>query len=318
MNHAEPQCPLLSIIIPAHGEEDVLAHSLTVIQAVVDAIASDYELIVVDDGSADATFEIVRQAHEKDARIKGLRLSRRFGKEPALMAGIAAASGQAVITIDADLQHPPQLIPEMVAKWREGAKIVHGVKQERLMGGTTHRFIAQFFNRAFSAVAGFDMVGSSDFKLLDASVARILVQRFPEHSRFHRGLSTWMGYKQVSLPFHVGQRPAGVSRWRLLDLWRYAWNTLTAYSSLPLKLVPLMGLAMLLISVVLGLEAIFSRLAGDAVSGFATLEITILFTGSMIMIGLGIIGQYLARMYDELKHRPIFLIDEQIGIDDKK
>lgn len=307
----------LSVIVPARSEEAVLRHSLDVIGDVLRGITAAFELIVVDDGSNDGTFAIVREAHAADGRIKGVRLSRGFGKEAALMAGMGVARGQAVITLDADLQHPPQLIPKMVEQWRNGAKIVHGVKEERLFGGTFHRFAAQFFNRFFSKIAGFDMVGSSDFKLLDAKIARLLVERFPEHSRFHRGLSTWMGYRQVSLPFNVEQRKAGVSRWRLMDLLRYAWNTLTAYSSFPLKLIPVMGLIMLVISVVLGLEAVMSRVSGDAVSGFATLEITILFTGSMIMIGLGIMGQYLSRMYDELKRRPLFLVDEVVGIETK-
>lgn len=305
----------ISAVIPAHREREVIGTTVSAVIAVMGTLATDFEIIVVDDGSCDGTFEAVAQLHAHHPQVKAVRLSRQFGKEAAMLAGLAHARGAAVITIDGDLQHPPELIPEMVAAWRAGAHIVHGVKKTRLYGGRFHRTAARLFNAVFSRAAGFDIVGSSDFKLLDARVARLLVERFPEHGRFHRGLSTWVGFNQVTLPFEVRERVGGQSRWRLSALFSYAWNTLTAYSSLPLKLVPMMGALMLMVSLVLGGEAIVSRLLGRSLSGFATLEITILFTGSMIMIGLGIIGQYLARMYDELKQRPLYLVAEQIGFE---
>lgn len=307
----------ISVVIPAFRERDVIAETVAAVIAVLEQIPSDYEVIVVDDGSRDGTFEAVAQLHAHSPRVKALRLSRQFGKESAMLAGLAHAGGDAVVTIDGDLQHPPEVIPQMVEAWQAGARIVHGVKKTRLYGGRFHRSAARLFNRLFSWVAGFDIVGSSDFKLLDARVARLLVERFPEHGRFHRGLSTWIGFDQATVPFAVRERVGGESRWRLSALFRYAWNTLTAYSSLPLKVVPMLGALMMLVSLVLGAEAVVSRLAGSAVSGFATLEITILFTGSMIMIGLGIIGQYLARMYDELKQRPLYLVAEELGFETK-
>ena len=307
----------LSIVIPAHNEHDVLARTLSTVAAIAEAVTPRYEIIVIDDGSRDGTFADIAAANKTNARIRGARLSRQFGKEAALLAGLSRARGAMVVTIDGDLQHPPQLIPEMVAKWRGGAKIVHAVKRNRLYGGWFHRTAARIFNATFSMAAGFDVVGSSDFKLLDAAVVKLLVERFPEHGRFHRGLATWVGFAQEHVLFDVQERPAGATRWSLAALFRYAWNTLTAYSSLPLKVVPMLGAVMLIVSVALGLEALFSRLAGDAVSGFATLEITILFTGSMMMIGLGIIGQYLSRMYDELKQRPIYLVAEDVGFDER-
>lgn len=305
----------VSVVIPAHHEGDVIGMTVSTVVSVMQALAMDFEVIVVDDGSRDGTFETVAQLHNQFRGVKAVRLSRQFGKEAAMLAGLAHARGDAVVTIDGDLQHPPELIPEMVAAWQAGAHIVHGVKKTRLYGGRFHRTAARIFNTVFSRVAGFDIVGSSDFKLLDARVARLLVERFPEHGRFHRGLSTWVGFNQVTIPFEVRERIGGQSRWRLSALFNYAWNTLTAYSSLPLKLVPIMGAVMLIVSLVLGVEAVLSRVLGRSVSGFATLEITILFTGSMIMIGLGIIGQYLARMYDELKQRPLYLVADQIGFE---
>lgn len=308
----------ISVVIPAHREREVIGATVLAVIAVLREMGADFEIIVVDDGSCDGTFEAVAQLHCQYPQVKAVRLSRQFGKEAAMLAGLAHARGAAVITIDGDLQHPPELISDMVAAWRAGAHIVHGVKKTRLYGGRLHRTAARLFNTVFSWVAGFDIVGSSDFKLLDARVARLLAEQFPEHGRFHRGLSTWVGFQQATVPFEVRERVGGQSRWRLSALFSYAWNTLTAYSSLPLKLVPMMGALMLVVSLVLGGEAIVSRVLGRSISGFATLEITILFTGSMIMIGLGIIGQYLARMYDELKQRPLYLVAEQIGFEPPK
>ena len=232
-----------------------------------------------------------------------------------MLAGMARARGQVVVTMDGDLQHPPGLIPEMVEKWRKGAQIVHGVKQTRQYGGLFHRTFARLFYGLFSKIAGFKINNSSDFKLLDAQIASLLVRDFPEQQRFLRGLSCWVGYQQESVTFEVSERPVGKSSWGLSALFRYGWNSLTSYTSLPLQLVPLMGVIMLLISVILGTEALVSRIRGESITGFATLEITMLFSGSMIMIGLGIVGQYLARVYDELKKRPTFLVADEVGFE---
>lgn len=305
----------LSVVIPAYCEANSIANTLEKVELNVASVTEHYEIIVVDDGSTDGTFELVAAIRTKNARVKIVRLSRRFGKESALLAGLSCCNGRAVITIDADLQHPPELIPKMFARWQEGVKIVHGIKQRRDTDTFAHRWSSRIFNRLFSWMAGFDILGSSDFKLLDGHVAKQLVESFPEHARFHRGLSTWVGYRQETLSFDVMPRAAGESHWSWYALFRYGWNTISAYSSMPLKVVPALGMIMLIVSIVLSAEALISRLQGNAITGFATLEITVLFTGSMVMIGLGIIGQYLSRMYDELKRRPIFLIADKVGFD---
>lgn len=330
-----PDQPLLSVVVPVYQECDILSDSLRTIIAVLTSISNEFEIIVIDDGSKDASFAHIAAAHRYDPRIKGVRLSRNFGKEAALLAGLKRARGRAVITIDADLQHPPELIPKLVEQWQAGAAIVHAVKQERR---SHHSFAQQFkfllhserreegrlyqwaqyaFNWAFSRAAGFDMMGSSDFKLLDAKVARLLVEQFPEYGRFYRGLSSWIGFKQAAVPFTVQPRSGGNSHWSVGALVRYAWHTLSSFSAAPLQVVPLLGVIMLIVTAVLSVEAIISRINGNAMSGFATLEITILFTGSLIMIGLGIIGRYLGQIYDELKRRPIFLVSEEVGFDEK-
>jgi glycosyltransferase involved in cell wall biosynthesis len=305
----------LSIVIPAYSEREVLPRALDTIKAIAEAENISYEIIVVDDGSTDDTSDLINAAHATTPEIKGIVLSRQFGKEAALFAGLKHASGKAVITLDADLQHPPSLIPEMLEHWRKGAEIVHGVKQDRHADTPLQRFTAVVYSSVFSRLSGFDLRGSSDFKLLDHRVVDVLTNSLTEYGRFYRGLSAWVGYRQVSIPFDVAPRKAGESRWGGLGLLRYAIHTMTAFSSLPLMIVPILGLVMLIISIILGIEAIFSKLAGDSISGFATLEITLLFSGSLIMIGLGIIGQYMARMFDEIKGRPICLISRFIGLE---
>jgi glycosyltransferase involved in cell wall biosynthesis len=310
-----PEQPLISVVIPLLNEQEIIAATLCEVSAVLDGLAADYEIIVVDDGSTDGTFAELKKSNEGNPRIKGIRLSRHFGKEAAVLAGISRAQGQAVVTMDGDLQHPPALIPDLLAKWREGAQVVHGVKATRKHGGIFHRTASRIFNSLFSRIAGFSIVNSSDFKLLDASVAQLLAQDFSEQQRFHRGLSTWVGFRQESVQFTVPERQAGQSHWPLWGLFRYGWNALTSFTSLPLQLVPVLGLVMLLASLVLGTEALISKINGHSISGFATLEITLLFSGSMIMIGLGIVGQYLARIYDEVKKRPVYLVEQSIGFE---
>ena len=305
----------LSIVIPAFNESSGLPRALDTIKAIAAKASDNYEIIVVDDGSTDGTPGLIDSAHTRSPEIKGIILSRRFGKEAALYAGLRHSSGKAVITLDADLQHPPELIPEMLEQWRNGAEIVHGVKQDRGADSLRQRLTSAVYNGVFSRLSGFDLRGSSDFKLLDRRVVDVLTKQLPESGRFYRGLSAWVGYRQASVPFDVAPRKAGESHWGGLRLIRYALHTVTAFSSLPLLIVPVLGLVMLVIAVILGAEAISSRLAGNSISGFATLEITILFAASMIMIGLGIIGQYMARMFDEIKGRPVCLISRSIGMD---
>ena len=305
----------LSIVIPAFNEKVVLPHALDTIKAIVEAANVSYEIIVVDDGSTDDTSSLIDAAHATTPKVKGIVLSRQFGKEGALFAGLMHSSGKAVITLDADLQHPPSLIPEMLEHWRKGAEIVHGVKQDRRTDTLAQRFTAAVYGTVFSRFSGLDLRGSSDFKLLDRRVVDVLTKSLPEYGRFYRGLSAWVGYRQVSVPFDVAPRESGESRWGGISLIRYAIHTVTAFSSLPLMIVPLLGLVMLIIAMILGTEAVLSKLSGQAISGFATIEITILFSSSLIMIGLGVIGQYLARVFDEIKGRPVCLISRFIGLD---
>ncbi len=310
--------PELSVVLPAYNEAAALPQAIERLRQVLTPLTDRFELIVVDDGSSDATYHLVRTAHAADGRVKGVRLARNFGKEAALQAGLAAATGQAVATLDADLQHPPELLAAMLHHWRNGAKVVHGVKRRRGAESRWMGLAARLFYRSFHRLTGLDLRSSSDLKLLDREIVDLLLQQLPERSRFYRGLVFWVGLNDVTVEFDVQPRVGGVTHWQLGALVGYASRAITAFSSLPLQLVPLLGALMLLVALVLGLEAFVSRLSGAAVSGFATLEITVLFTGSLVMIGLGIIGQYLARIYEEVKMRPHYVVREQLGWGDHK
>lgn len=306
--------PALSIVAPAYREAGCLPTLVQRLRQVLEPLAIPFEILIVDDGSDDGTLAWLVQQNSQDARVKGLRLSRRFGKEAALHAGLRAAVGDAVVTMDADLQHPPELIPQLLACWRQGAKVVHGEHARLNRDGVLRGLGSRLFNRLFSRLTGFNMERASDFKLLDRAVVDIIAWDLPETRRFYRGLSQWVGFPQASVAFHAAERWAGRGAWSGLALARYAAGSVTAFTSLPLLVLPMLGLIMLLVALLLGTEALVSRLQGGAVSGFATLEITLLFVGSCTMIGMGFLGQYLAQIYDEIKARPAYLVQTRIGL----
>ena len=306
---------LLSVVIPAHNEESGIAHSVSVIREILDTCDINWEIVVVDDGSSDRTFERLRELAGQEVRLRGLRFSRNFGKEAALLAGLNIAKGDAVVTIDADLQHPPRLIPEMVKAWKQGAKVVDGVKRSRSTDGALTRLRARIFNATLSRLGGINMENSSDFKLLDRIAVDAITQALPERQRFYRGLSDWVGYTHVSIPFDVEERAEGQGKWSLLGLIGLATTAIIAFTSAPLRIVTALGMATLFFGLVVAGDALLSWFQGRAVSGFVTTIITLLIIGSFIMISLGIIGEYIAKIYDEIKRRPSYLIESTVGID---
>lgn len=304
----------LTLVIPSYNEAQCLPLLINRIETVLEPIAIDYTILIVDDGSSDHSVEVLQKLCQENPRLFGLCLSRNFGKEAALLAGLEHSHSQIVITLDADLQHPPELIPQMLAAWRNGALVVHGIRRKR-EDGLLHRTFVGVFYGFLSKESGFNMHNSTDYKLLDRKIVCHLIEQFPERGRFFRGLSRWVGHKQEEIIFDVAPRSAGTTHWSKLQLIRYAIDNMTAYSALPLQLLPIFGGIMLILSLLLGSEALISKLSGKAVSGFATLEITLLFTGSLIMIGLGIVGHYLAQIYHEIKRRPLYLLEQKIGFD---
>lgn len=306
---------LLSVVIPAHNEESGIAHALSVIREILETCGMAWEIIVVDDGSRDCTFDRLRELAAQDARIRGVRFSRNFGKEAALLAGLNIARGDAVVTIDSDLQHPPRLIPVMIEAWRQGARVVDGVKRSRATDGALTRLRASIFNATLSRLGGINMENSSDFKLLDRIAVDAITQALPERQRFYRGLSDWVGYQHVSLPFDVEERAKGQGKWSLWGLLGLATTAIITFTSAPLRIVTALGFATLLFGLVVAGDALVSWSQGRAVSGFVTTIITLLIIGSFIMISLGIIGEYIAKIYDEIKRRPAYLIESSVGID---
>ena len=297
---------LLSIVVPAHNEAAGITHA-------IDVIATT---IVVDDGSRDATFERIKERSIADGRVRGLRFTRNFGKEAALLAGLRVASGEAVVTIDSDLQHPPALIPKMIEEWRKGAMVVDAVKRRRENDGVLTRLRAGLFNSMLSRLGGINMENSSDFKLLDRVVVDAIARELPERQRFYRGLADWVGYQHASIPFDVEARAEGEGKWSLWKLMQLATTAIVSFTSAPLQIVTVLGILTLALGVVVGADALIAWFQGRAVSGFATTIITLLVVGSFIMISLGIIGEYLAKIYDEIKARPTYLVESAVGFDD--
>lgn len=312
-----PTRPLLSIVIPAYNEAIGLAQTVDQIVAELVTLALDWEIIVVDDGSSDDTFAQIRCLSARDTRIQGLRLSRNFGKEAALLAGMDNANGQAVLTMDADRQHPPSLIPEMVGRWRAGAKIVHAVKRNRRSDPLRQRIGAYLVSRLLAHWADLDVHNSADFKLLDRQVVEV-IRNLPERARFFRGLTSWIGFPNDYIEFDVPLRRDDASKWSIWGLLELAITALASFSSLPLRIVTLLGLATLALGFFVAGEALWSWIRGSAVSGFATIIMTLLIIGSFIMISLGIIGEYLAKIYEEVKARPHYLILEAVGVEKAK
>lgn len=305
----------ISVVVPAHNEAEGIANSIHTIIDVINNCITDWEIIVIDDGSTDTTFNQVAELSLRDNRIKALRLSRNFGKEAAIMAGLKMTSGDAVITIDADLQHPPQIIPSMIEKWRSGAQIVDAVKRSRRQDSFLVRLRANIFNGLLSRIGGINIQNSSDFKLLDQAVVNTLINELPERQRFFRGLVDWVGYNHESVPFDIEPRLKGEGKWSLIGLVGLATTAVVSFTSAPLRIITLLGIVTLVLAAVIATEALWSWFNGSSISGFATLIITLLLLGSFIMISLGILGEYIAKIYDEVKARPTFLVSETIGFD---
>ncbi len=301
----------LSLLIPFYNEEEQLLHTLDTVRPIIEGVTPDFEIIAVDDGSSDRTWEVLSQEALRDGRIHAIRFSRNFGKEAAVCAALEAVKGDIAILMDGDLQHPPRYIPEMVKLWREGYDVVEGVKQSRGRESKLYRLIAGSFYSLFSKMSGVDMDNASDFKLLDRKVVDAWNQ-LGENDTFFRGLSAWLGFKRHEFPFVVEERTHGKSKWNLKGLWRLSTNAITSFSTKPLTFITAIGFVYLFIAFLIGLITLIKYFAGTAVEGFTTVILLTLITGGFIQISLGLIGTYIARIYDEVKDRPRYLTMEEI------
>lgn len=309
------QDPLLSIVVPAHNEQDNIAQVVQRLSGLLPQAGIRYEVIFVNDGSSDGTWDMVRQLCQKTPEVRGVCLSRQFGKEAAIYAGLAAAKGDCCVVMDCDLQHPPEKIPEMWSLWTQGYEIIECVKRSRGDEGRLHSLGASCFYKIISRCAGVDLERSSDFKLLDRKAMLVLLN-LPEHNVFFRALSSWIGFRTVQIEFDVQPRAAGKTNWSLRSLIKYAVKNIGSFTSAPLHLVTIMGGIMLVAAVVQGIEALYRWAIGEALGGFTTVILLQLLTGSLLMISLGIIGYYVSRIFEEVKARPRYIVSETCAYSD--
>lgn len=298
---------LLSIVLPAYNEEQNIAHTAEVLSGLLEEQGIAYELVFISDGSRDGTYSEIVKAAECNSRIKGAEFSRNFGKEAGIFAGLELATGDAVIVMDCDLQHPPEVIPQMWKLWQEGAEVVEGIKISRGKESLPHKLSAGLFYKLMSRLIKMDMNASSDYKLLDRKVVDVLLG-LPERNTFFRALTFWAGFRTESVQYEVQERQYGESKWSFWSLMKYAITNATSFSTLPLQLVTVMGMISILFSVVLAVQTLVKFLMGTAVEGFTTVILLILIIGGFLMLSLGIIGHYIARIYEEVKGRPKYII----------
>lgn len=298
---------LLSIVLPAYNEEQNIANTVSVLTGILEENKIDYELVFISDGSRDQTFAEIQRAVSQNPRIKGAEFSRNFGKEAGIFAGLELTSGDAVIVMDCDLQHPPQMIPKMWEMWKSGVEVVEGIKTDRGKESLGHKLSAGLFYKIMSKLIKMDMSASSDFKLLDRKVVDVLLS-LPERNTFFRALSFWAGFRTEPVYYEVQERQFGESKWSFWSLMRYAISNATSFSTLPLQMVTVMGLISILFSVILAVQTLVRFLMGNSVEGFTTVILLILIIGGLLMLSLGIIGHYIARIYEEVKGRPKYII----------
>lgn len=298
---------MLSIIVPSYNEEQMIPITEQTISKLMEQENIPYELMFVNDGSRDKTWDCICKAAEKNPNVVGLNFSRNFGKEAAMFAGLEKAAGNCCVIIDCDLQHPPEKIIEMYRLWEQGYEVVEGVKDDRGKESAMHGLFANAFYGIISRMTGFDMADSSDFKLLDRKVVDTLNQ-MKERNVFFRALSFWVGFKKTTVSYSVRERVAGQSKWSTRALFKYAVTNITSFSGFPMQIVTILGYVMFVVSVVLGVTALYQKIVGYALSGFTTVIILLLFGFSIIMMSLGIIGLYISKIYVECQGRPRYII----------
>jgi dolichol-phosphate mannosyltransferase len=297
----------LSVVLPIFNEGGIVRECLNEVIDQVQKTELSFEIVCVDDGSSDGSGEILDGEAARDPRIVPVHLSRNFGKEAALSAGLEAASGQAVLLMDADLQHPPNLIPQMAQQWRAGHDVVEAVKEDRGQERLVYNLLARGFYLLMGRALGSSLRESSDFKLLDRQVVDVLLE-FPERRRFFRGLVAWVGFRVARVPFRVQQRRGGHTKWSRRDLLAYSVRNLVAFSSVPLRVVAWVGFGTVGAAGVLALWILYYYFSGRAVSGFTTVILVMLSLSGLILVSLGVISIYIASMYDEQKNRPLYVV----------
>ena len=315
--------PAVSVVVPMHNEAEVLELFFGRLCPVLEALTADlgrpYEIVCVNDGSTDGTLAALLRHRRDNPAIKIVDLSRNFGKDVALTAGLDHASGAAVVPIDADLQDPPEVIPELFAKWLEGYDVVYASRRSRDGDGPVKRLTAGWFYHCYNRLADVAIPhDTGDFRLMDYRVVEA-VRRLPEHNRFMKGIFSWVGFRQTGVPYARERRGAGESKWRLWQLWNFALDGITASSTLPLRIWSYLGLAGALFALCYGAFLVLRTLiTGVDVPGYASIMVAVLFFGALNLIGLGVLGEYIGRIHAETLGRPLYLVQDRVGFERRR
>lgn len=303
---------MISIIIPSYNEEGNVRHTAEVVAGIMNENYIPYELIFVNDGSSDRTWEILEQMALEDDRIVAVNFSRNFGKESAIFAGLEQARGDAAVLMDCDLQHPPETIVEMYNIWKNNdVDVVEGRKADRGKENKAYRGFSLLFYKLINKASGLDMNAASDFKLLDRKAVDALLS-MPERLTFFRAMSSWVGFKTEKVYFEVADREVGESKWTTKGLIKFAINNITSFTSAPMQIVTVFGIITFIVSLIMGITTLVQKIMGVSDAGFPTVIILQLLTSSIIMFSLGIIGFYISKIYEEIKNRPRYLIRDVI------
>ena len=308
--------PLISMIVPVKDEEAAIAGFVARVGGVLDALnePDGWEILFVDDGSRDATLPAIMAAHRADPRIRAISLSRNFGKEAAMTAGLDDARGQVVIPIDVDLQDPPEVIGRMIAAWRAGNEVVYGVRRNRASDSLPKRLTAEWYYRAHNWLSS-DKIPehAGDFRLLDRRVVEV-VRAMPERNRFMKGLFAWSGFNQAAVEYDRAERAVGTTKFNYWKLWTFALDGITSASTVPLRVWSYLGGGMALVALCYALFIVLrTALFGTDVAGYPSLLVAILFLGGLQLLSLGVLGEYVGRIMVEVKHRPIYIVRQRIG-----
>lgn len=301
---------MISIVIPAYNEEGNIIKTYDTISRLLEDNKIDFEIIFVNDGSKDKTWDKLCELTDAHKKVTAVNFSRNFGKESAIFAGLKNVKGDACVVMDCDLQHPPQTIVQMYNIWKNNdIDVVEAVKASRGKENFIYKMLAKLFYNMIKSSSGLDMKGSSDFKLMDRKVVDS-INEMPERLTFFRAMSSWVGYKKEKVYFDVAEREVGETKWSIKGLFKYAVNSITSYTSTPMQIVTFFGIILFVISLILAINTLYNKIVGNALKGFTTVILLQLFTSSIIMFSLGIIGHYLSKIYEEIKNRPRYIIGE--------
>ncbi|QTN30477.1 glycosyltransferase family 2 protein [Rhodoferax sp. AJA081-3] len=304
----------MSLVVPAYNESENISQFLNAVKVVLQPTGLSYEIIMVNDGSRDDTLAILVEAVSENAHLRVIDLTRNFGKEAALTAGLDAATGNAVIPMDADLQHPPELIPQLIHHWREGYDVVLCRRASRNTDHWLQRWFSNFFYKVHNAVSDHAIPPDvGDFRLLDKKVVAAL-RLLPERRRFMKGIFSWVGFRSTVVEFEANERYAGKSSFSGWKLWNFALEGITSFSTLPLRIWTYVGGLVSIFAIGYAIKVVISTLvSGTDLPGYPSLFCAILFLGGVQLIGIGVLGEYIGRIYSEVKQRPIYLVRSRFG-----